>query len=433
MQGSKGVLLRLITRGVGVILVATVLLGGLARGAEASATGPVTSPARVVTIKIPAPHGEIPATWLDFIGYVYQKELSYPPPPRADVLLPAGYNPHKRYPLVVFLDGLGCNYASWADGGLYTPFDHRQAIVVTPEGANGWYTDWWNNGERDKPAWESYYLRTVIPTILKRYPIRPERRYHALIGISMGGLGATYLGGRLPGFFGSVASLSGFVDPQWNAAGVQAAMAILSFAKQHGDNYPDPIYGPPEGFYADGHNPALLVRNLQHTRLFMSTGTGVPSQADPNPGQTAINDEHIIYAMSQLYHKASVADGMHITYQVHPGAHDDPDFLNEIKAMLKWGLFKPVSNTPASWTNKTVATGGQLWDFNYRFTHPPMHDVRFKQSGTRLSISAAGSSVTITTASGCAIHTSTPAIVHLPNRDPISPLFPDRVGHRTCR
>jgi len=415
-------------RWLGIIVVATAFLAGCSSAPNAS-----SARARVVTITIPAPDGEIASTWLHFVGYVDVKTLSYPGPPRADVLLPAGYDPHKRYPLVVFLDGLGCNYASWAEGGLLEPFDRQGAIVVTPEGANGWYTDWWNNGERGSPSWESYYLQTVIPTILARYPILPERRYHALIGISMGGLGATYLGGRLPGFFGSVASLSGFVDPQWQAALIQQEMGLFSFAMQHGDNDADPIYGTPEGYYADGHNPALLVKNLQYTRLFVSTGTGVPSKADPNPTPADILNEHIIYAMNPLYHDAVMAAGMHVTYQVHPGAHDGPDFLDEIKAMLKWGLFKPVVTDPPSWTNKTVATRGQLWDFNYRFTNPPTHVVQFAQSGTTLSISAAGSSVTVTTANGCAIHTSTPATVQLPNRDLISPLLPGRVGQRACR
>ena len=384
-----------------------------------------------MTIKIPAPHGEIASTWLRFLGY--SPKLGYTGPPRADVLLPAGYTAHKRYPLVIFLDGLGCNYATWAEGGLYKPFDRRGAIVVTPEGANGWYADWWNNGVRGSPSWESYYLDTVIPTILARYPILPERRYHALIGISMGGLGAAYLGGRLPGFFGSAASLSGFVDPQWNAVVIQSGMAGFSFATLNGDSDPFPVYGPPQGYYADGHDPALLVRNLQFTRLFVSTGTAVPSRADPNPGPEAIASERIIYPMSELYHKASVAAGLHITYQVHPGAHDDPDFLNEIRAMLKWGLFKPVETDPTSWTNMTVARSGELWDFNYRFTKPPVRVVQFKQSGTTLSISGAGSTVTLTTTDGCAIETSTPATVHLPNRGVVSPISPNTVGRRACR
>ncbi|MGH3180836.1 MAG: alpha/beta hydrolase-fold protein, partial [Acidimicrobiales bacterium] len=119
----------------------------------------------------------------------------------------------------------------------------------------------WNDGDRGGPSWESYELEAVIPTILARYPVLPQRRYHALIGISMGGLGATYLGGRLPGFFGSVATLSGFVDTQYDAAVVQPAMAYYSSAAPKGDNDPDPIYGLPDSFYAGGHNPALLTNN----------------------------------------------------------------------------------------------------------------------------------------------------------------------------
>ena len=101
--------------------------------------------------------------------------------------------------------------------------------------------------------------------------------------------------------------------------------------------------------------------------------------------------------------------------------------------MLKWGLFKPVVTSPGPGTNQTVATSGQLWDFNYRFTNPPTQIVKFAQSGTMLSIGAAGSAVTITTATGCTIHTSTPTTVRLPTRNLLSPGRPDNVGHRTCR
>ena len=384
-------------------LVATTLVGV---GAGAAASSPARSKAQLVTIDIPAPAGEIASKW-----------LNYPGPPRANVLLPPGYNPRKHYPLVVFLNGLDFNYDSYAQYGLTKPFDRLNAIVVMPEGGNGWYTDWWNDGGRGNPSWESYELETVIPTILASYPILPQRRYHALIGISMGGLGATYLGGRLPGFFGSVASLSGFVDPQWNATVVQPAMAALSNAAAKGDNDPDPIYGPPDGFYATGHNPTMLAVNLQHTRVFESTGTGIPSKADPDPGQFAIEEEQIIYPMSQSYYEALAAAGIDVTYQVHSGGHDIPDFLNEIKAMLRWGLFKPVANEPRSWNNQTVATKGQLWDFSYRFANPPTQIVTFSRSGTMLSISAAGSAVTVTTDTGCIIHASTPTIIHLSSRN----------------
>ena len=380
-------------------LVATAVVG---IGAGAAASSPAQPKAQLVTIKIPAPPGEIAPKW-----------LSYPGPPRANVLLPPGYNPHKHYPLVVFLNGLDFDYDSYVQYGLTKPFDHLNAIVVMPEGGNGWFTDWWNGGERGSPSWESYELQTVIPAILSRYPILPQRRYHALIGISMGGLGATYLGGRLPGFFGSVASLSGFVDTQWNATVAQPAMAAFSDAASKGDNDPDPIYGPPDGFYATGHNPTTLAANLKYTRVFVSTGTGTPSQADPDPGPFALEEEKIIYPMSQNYHAALAAAGVDVTYQVHSGGHDIPDFLNEIKAMLKWGLFKPVAGEPKSWDNQTVARRGELWDVSYRFANPPTQIVTFSQTGSALSITAAGSVVTVTTETGCTMHTSTPTTIDL--------------------
>lgn len=250
-----------------VVVPVSTAIGSRASAASSAGTARgAPPPARLVTITIPARTGAIDAKW-----------WSYPGPPRANVLLPAGYDPHRRYPLVVFLHGLGFDYDSYRRYGLTKPFENLGAIVVMPEDGNGWYTDWWNAGERGNPSWESYTLDTVIPTVLARFPIRAERRYHALIGISMGGLGATYLGGRLPGFFGSVASLSGFVDPQWNGAVTQAAMAALSNAAANGNPSPYPIYGPPDGFYADGHNPTLLARNLADTRVFVSTGTGMPS------------------------------------------------------------------------------------------------------------------------------------------------------------
>jgi len=389
----------------------------------AARSNPRQPPARLVTIELPAPEGDIASNW-----------LSYPGPARANVLLPAGYNRHKRYPLVVFLHGLGLNYGSWVQYGLTEPFDRLGAIVVMPEGGNGWYTDWWNDGERGSPSWESYELETVLPTVLARYPVRSGRRYHAIIGISMGGLGATYLGGRLPGFFGTVATLSGFVDTQYNADQIQPLMAVFSSAAANGDNYPNPIYGPPHGFYSTGHNPAILTANLKQTRVFQSTGTGVPSAAYPNPTDFEIFEEaDVIYPMNSSYNSALTAAGIDVTYQVHPGNHDIPDFLDEINALLSWGLFKRVVQNPMSWVNETVATSGQLWDVNYHFDQPPNQVVTFKQVGTTLSISAAGSAVTITTGTGCAIHTATPATVRLPNRHLVSPRHPDRVGHTVCR
>jgi S-formylglutathione hydrolase FrmB len=371
------------------------------------ANAPSTAPAstnRLETITIPARAGEIAEKW-----------LSYPGPPKANVLLPEHYDPSRRYPLLVLLNGLNTNYAWYAQAGLTKELDHLDAIVVMPEGGSGWYTDWWNDGDRGDPAWESYVLNEVIPTILARYPILPQRRYHAIAGTSMGGMGATYLGGRLPGFFGSVASLSGFVDPQYYAQVTDPAMGLTSKAPLEGDYDVDPVEGPPQGFYMDGHNPTRLVTNLEQTRLFVTTGTG-GSAGLANGGPVGFAEESlVIYPMNERYYPPLKAAGVDVTYQVHPGGHDIPDFKNEIDAMLRWGVFKPVVTDPQHWVNDTVATSGNLWDIGYRFDVPPNRVVQFRRSGSSLSITAAGSDVTITTNGGCVVRAVTPATVQIPS------------------
>jgi S-formylglutathione hydrolase FrmB len=358
------------------------------------------------TIAIPDRAGEIPGQW-----------LSYPGPPRANVLLPDHYDPARRYPLLVLFSGLQTTYAWYAQTGLTAAFDGLDAIVVMPEGGNGWYTDWWNDGARGSPAWESYELNEVLPAVLDRYPILPQRRYHAIAGISMGGLGAAYLGGRLPGFFGSVASLSGFVDPQYFALAAHAGMGLTAEAPLKGDYDLYPVQGPPHDFYADGHNPTRLATNLEQTGVFVSTGTGEPSDEDlAAPTSIPVGsaaERGVIYPMSQRYHSALAAAGVYVTYQARPGGHNVSDFMAELKAMLAWGPFKPVVTDPRSWVNDTVATSGQLWDIAYRFAQAPDQVVQFRRSGRLLSIGAAGSDVTITTSAGCVIHSPTPGTVQV--------------------
>ncbi len=364
---------------------------------------------QIVTVTIPATAGEVASKW-----------LPYPGPPRANVLLPMGYSRRKAYPLLVLLHGLQSDYDWYAKNGIQQTMAGLDAIVVMPEGASGWYTDWWNNGQRSNPSWESYELNEVLPYVLRHYRILPQRRYHAIAGISMGGLGATYLGGRLPGFFGSVATLSGFVDPQIYGVLVSEGETLTSLAPLEGDWEINAVEGPPSGFYATGHNPTALVENLLHTRVFVSTGTGSLTDAELHILGSALVggllEGAIIYPMNRAYRAALDAARANVTYQVHPGGHDLPNFRNELEAMLAWGPFKPVVSNPRSWVDQTVATEGRLWNIAYHFATPPDAVVQFHRSGRSLAVTAAGSSVTLTTSRGCTITTATPATVRLPRR-----------------
>jgi S-formylglutathione hydrolase FrmB len=370
---------------------------------------------QLVTISIPDRQGEIPAKWLTYRG-----------PPRANVLLPTGYQRKRAYPLIVLLPGFGNTYAILGPSMLDAQqvLAGLQAIVVSPEGETGWYANWFNNGAYASPEWESYELDEVMPQILQRYKILPQRRYHALFGISMGGLGAAYLGGRLPGFFGSIGVLSGFVDPQVASVAGPLVMDVLSGAAAGS------VIGPGTGFYATGHNPTALVENLQYTRVFMSAGNGVPTPADNTGGGVAdVEEAGVIRPMSDAYHSALKAAGIDMTYQTHAGCHCWPDFQAELRNAIAWGPFKPVVEHPMNWAAQTVATHGQLWDIGYRFATHPTALVRFTRTNSRLQISAAGTAVTITTNRDCVVHLATPATLQIPSKS-CAPAWHRKRRHR---
>jgi S-formylglutathione hydrolase FrmB len=376
------------------------------------AAAPRAYASQLTEITIPARSGEIANKWLP----------GYPGPPRARVLLPDNYDPAKQYPLLVLLAGLNSNYRVWSDPGegqiakTAAGFD---GIIVMPEGASGWYADWWNGGKRADPSWESYELDEVIPQILERYRIRPERRWHALAGVSMGGLGTAYLGGRLPGFFGSIAIISGLVDGHLYP-GEGLVQSVIPEAYAGGPLDPNAVMGPADGFYSYGHDPVKLASNLAQTHVFMAVGDGVPtSDGEPNPRNLLTDplaEAAVIRPASDAYAPALSAAGVDFTYQTHGGIHDWANFRRELRDAIAWGLFKPLDEHPTSWVNDTVATHGKLWEFSYRFDAPPDRVVRFRRAGGRLSISAAGSPVTLTTDGGCVFHVASPAVIDLPER-----------------
>ncbi|MGJ0558365.1 alpha/beta hydrolase-fold protein [Methylocystis sp.] len=400
-------------RSVRTAIAVVVALTGAALTPIAVAQAEPAAPPSTSTlldIAIPAVHGPVEDKWLP----------GYTGGPRAKVLLPAHYDPTKRYPLLVLLVGLTSSYHLWSDPGagqIAKTAAGLDAIIVMPEAGNGWYTDWWNKGQRGGPSWETYILDDVIPYMTSNYPIRPERRWHALAGVSMGGLGTAYLGGRLPGFFGSISVFSGLVDTEL----IWGQSWIMSFIPQYlAKSEPidlDALYGPATGFYFKGHDPTRLAANLKNTRVFLSTGNGIPTEdGEPHTDQPtdAIAEAMIIHTAMDSYQRSLKKAGVDVTYRLHNGMHSWPNFRTEFKDAMAWGFFEPVVEQPSSWVNDTVATHGNLWGTDYRFASGPTKVVRFTRAGTTLAVSAAGSPVTLTTAGGCVITTPTPGTVTLP-------------------
>jgi len=317
---------------------------------------------------------------------------------RVNVYLPDGYDPNSPdgYPVLFLLHGVGDAYNSWAGNGkimeVAAGFD---GIIVMPEADRGYYTNWWNGGRRGDPAWERYHLDELIPLVEDQLPIRPGRRWHAIYGFSMGGMGAMFYASQRPGYFGSAGASQGTLSlqrPQF-----QAEPAFRAFNEQD----PEAIFGDPQAqeFYWAGHNPTKLVSNLAHTRLYVAVGDGVPAPDEsPGPGQLA---ELEVRQQSEEFVAAARAAGLEVTYRPQQGTHDWPSRRRHLAyAIDEWGLFEPVDEAPTTWSYKTVAQFGDMWGFGFAFAAAPEQLITFSREGDLLLGSGSGS-VEIVTPAGC--------------------------------
>ena len=118
----------------------------------------------------------------------------------------------ETFPVVYLLHGYGGNYAQWSGVSpqLSKTADDLKIIFVCPDGGTGsWYFD---SPIDSSIRYESYITKELIPYIDANYPTKPESKYRAITGLSMGGHGAMYLAIRHTDIFGAAGSTSGGVD-----------------------------------------------------------------------------------------------------------------------------------------------------------------------------------------------------------------------------
>lgn len=358
-------------------------------------------------------------TWTTHSAYVNPAKIPFNGPPpgvpprpnalRVNVLLPDGYDGVQRFPVLYLLHGHGDSFDSWINrqlGDVRTVAKGFPGIIVMPEGAKGWYANWYRGGKRRGPAWERYYLDELIPLVERRLRIRHGRRWHAIAGLSMGGEGSMFFAEQVPGYFGSVASFSGPLStqrPEWPAGmGTQ------------GEAYTD-VFGAVSGAYATGHNPLALIGNLRNTRIFVAVGNGIPNPLSPDEvnntfGQAA---ELELSQHGSDFATAAQNQGDDVTYQPQQGIHDWPYWRKHLADAISWGLFKKVSERPAQWTYATVAKHGRMWSLRFDFAKAPAVLETFTRNGKTLSATGAGT-VTIRTHAGHAFTATLPFSRTLP-------------------
>jgi hypothetical protein len=141
------------------------------------------------------------------------------------VYVPPGFDPCKKYPLMVVLHGFNQDEAAFIDH-VVRPLDKAIAcgklppmILAAPDGsAKGincliTFGTFFVNSRAGN--FEDYLIQDVMPFLLKHYPIRPEPEARVLAGFSMGGCPAFSLTMKYPHLFRNAIAVLSPLNLRW--------------------------------------------------------------------------------------------------------------------------------------------------------------------------------------------------------------------------
>jgi S-formylglutathione hydrolase FrmB len=259
------------------------------------------------------------------------------------VYLPAGYDaaPAKRWPVFYFLHGLGGDETNWVSGGkLAEAADAMKlgAIVVMPDGDNGFYTDSATptdlaacladgTGLLDpraprkttcvrEPRYETYITKDLVDWVDATYRTIATRNGRAIAGLSMGGFGALQLAMRHQDVFAAAASHSGidallYAGPFPYVAGqVKLETDAAAWGGKLGPfgAWMRGIFGPDIASWR-AHDPASLVDTLPPGALALYLDVGT-------------EDEFALHNGAQYLHDLLTAKHIEHSWYIGPGHHD---------------------------------------------------------------------------------------------------------------
>lgn len=370
------------------MVAASLLLAGCGAGPAASASSPRTS----AVLFWPTPTKQIDTRSLAFgkrpdCGCAGTGRLGI------SVLLPSGYDGRRRFPILYLLHGAGEAHDTFLTrptprngelgGDIRAQARRYPAIVVMLEGsAFGWYSNWWNGGRLGPAAWERYHLDEVIPLLERRLRVRPGRRWHAIAGWSMGGLGALFYASQRPDYFGAAESLSGRI-----------AIRLPEF--QRSLTRDDPrrtyIWGDPvrQAFYWAGHDPTALAPNLRATRVYVRVGDGIGQGAARDSPEARTEQGEL--AAARAFTAAARRAKVPVSMQVVPGIHNGANERAGLRDALRRLAFGAVPPPTADWTYLTVAQTGEAWGMRFQFARQPKRLVTIRRRQGRLLIDGNGS------------------------------------------
>lgn len=185
---------------------------------------------------------------------------------------------------VYLLDGLRApeNYSGWTwDGNAPHHFvDDNVTLVMPVGGAAQFYADWDGPflGPRGPkaPKWETFLTRELPGYLQAHFGVSPNN--NAIVGLSMGALGALNLAGRHRDQFKQVTSLSGYMNP--TGPGMLQALQAAVISEAGPLVWLDQMWGPVGSAKSFELDPFVNAKNFAGMPMYLSSMNGIPTLED---------------------------------------------------------------------------------------------------------------------------------------------------------
>ena len=217
----------------------------------------------------------------------------------------------KPFKTLYLLHGMFGNYTDWcANTRVQRWAEERNLAVVMPSGDNMYYVD-------SLLPFNDYgaFVGEELPAIMRAtFPLSDRREDTFIAGLSMGGFGAIRNGFKYSDTFSHIAALSSAItvlDPTFHPiAGDKAVFGDLAAAAETDKNH-QVCYEQLKKRVAAG--------DAQMPRMYLACG---------------LDDEFI--TSTRAFRDQLLADGVDLTYDEEPGAHEWDFWDRQIKKVIDW-------------------------------------------------------------------------------------------------
>ena len=254
------------------------MLSRIARWKRIAVAAPIVA---ACVLSVPnAAHAEPDGSYIESVEHINDRQVkitvyaaSMDRDVPIDVILAADQS--KPRPILYLLNGAdgGEGGATWAKNTDIVEFfqDKNVNVVVPAAGKFSYYTDW----EKDDPKlgrnkWSTFLAKELPPLLDKELNSDGNQ---ALAAISSSATSVFNLAIENPGFYKSISAFSGCV-----ASSDPIGQGLIRVTQQYFGVVDDPqnMWGPYDGPGWREHDPIVNAEKLRGTKIYMSTGNGLP-------------------------------------------------------------------------------------------------------------------------------------------------------------